>query len=178
MAKTLTATRYGFISVFNDDAVNPTFALTVSDALDKIASQPVGRQLLDAISNSPVGADPAGGFKVKILRPDGVKGTIGRPGEEGGSRAVAFNEADGRGAGTRAACYWNPNIFNTPNGARPAFVGLAHELIHCYHYTNGLAKGSYDEEEKFTVGLAPYALSPITENAIRGEHNVATRTQY
>ena len=84
MAKSLTATRYGFISVFNDAAANPTFGLTVSDALDKIASQPIGRQLLDAISNAPVGADPAGGFKVKIVRPDGVKGTIGRPGEEGG----------------------------------------------------------------------------------------------
>ena len=57
----------------------------------------------------------------------------------------------------------------------------AHQLFWrqlCYHYTNGLAKGSYDDEEKFTVGLAPYDQSPITENGIRGEHNVATRTQY
>ena len=177
MPKTLTATPYPFISVFNDDAENPTFALTVIDALNKIASSPAGNQLLQGISNSLVGVDPDGGFKVKIVRAEGAT-TIGRPGEEGGSRAVAFNEQNGRASGSRAACYWNPNIFVTPNGARPPFIGLAHELIHCYHYTNGLAKASYQDEEKFTVGLDNYAQDPITENRIREQHNVPVRTQY
>jgi hypothetical protein len=179
MAKTLTPTNTNFVMVFNDSTANQTFGLTVVEALTKIGSQPIGAALLQAIANAPVAADPAGNFKVKVIRPD-THATIGQPGMEGGSRAVAFNEADGRqgGAGSRAACYWNPNIYNTPNGSRPAFIGLAHELIHCYHYVNGLAKGSYDDEERFTVGLGPYMLAPITENRIRLEHDVPIRHQY
>lgn len=179
MPKTYVATPFQFIVVENDAAVNPTFPLTVIDALNKINSQPVGASLLTAISNAVIAPDPTNNFKVKIIRP-AATATIGQPGIEGGSRAVAWNELDGRagGAGCKAACYWNPNIFNTPNGARPAFIGLAHELIHCYHYTNGLAKSSYAEEEQFTVGLAPHAAVPICENTIRAEHGVPARTTY
>lgn len=179
MPKGITPTAYAGISVENDDAVNPYFRFTVEEALAQINRKPVGSQLIQAISKAPTTPDATHGFKVKILRP-AVVGTIGKPGQEGGSRAVAFNELAGRqgGPGCKAACYWNPNIFNTPNGARPAFIGLAHELIHCYHYTNGLAKSTYDEEEQFTVGLADYADSPITENKIREEHGVVARTQY
>lgn len=164
------ATPYPHIYIETDPTANPTYSMTVLDALNKIASKPVGRQLLDAITNGLVAPDVTHAFKVKIIRPN-TTGTVGSPGVEGGSRAVAWNELSGRvgGAGCKAACYWNCNIFNTPNGARPAYIGLAHELIHCYHYVNGLAKGSYDEEEKFTVGLAPYADAAITENKIRAE---------
>jgi NleD-like pathogen effector protein (putative zinc metallopeptidase) len=176
---TLSATGYAFIFVFNDDAKNPYFRLTVEDALNQINSQAVGQQLLTAISGAGVAAG-AGGFKVKIVRPD-VKGTIGTPGAEGGSRAVPFNEAAARGgAGCLAACYWNPNIYNTPSaaGGRPAYIGLAHELVHCMHALLGTMKNGYDDEEKFTVGLAPYAAVAICENTIRAEHNIAVRTSY
>lgn len=176
---TLTATGYTFIYVFNDDAKNPYFPLTVKEALNHISSQPVGQQLLTAISNSPVVPD-ASGFKVKIVRPN-VAATIGTPGAEGGSRAVAFDEAAAKGGGgSKAACYWNPNIVATPGGGgtRPAYIGLAHELVHCMHYVLGTAKNSYDDEEKFTVGLAPYDTVAVCENTIRAEHNIALRATY
>lgn len=179
MPLTLSATGVAHIMIANDDAVNPSFRNTVVEALGRIANGgPIGTALLNAIANAPVAADPAG-FKVKIMRPN-VTATIGAPGLEGGSRAVAYNELDGRagGAGTKAACYWNPNIYNTPGGARPAYIALAHELIHCYHYTNGLAQAGYQQEEEFTVGLGPHIMAAITENRIRLEHNVPIRHVY
>jgi hypothetical protein len=178
MAATLSATTFPFISVYNDDAKNPYFALTVQEALAKIDSKPVGRSLLAAIAAAPIAG--TGGFKVKIVRPD-VVATIGTPGAEGGSRAVPFNETSARGGGgCAAACYWNPNIYNTPSpaGQRPAYIGLAHELVHCMHSVMGTMKPGYDEEEKFTVGLAPYAGAAVCENTIRGEHGIAARTSY
>jgi len=42
----------------------------------------------------------------------------------------------------------------------------------------GVMKQGYDDEEKFTVGLAPYDTAPITENTIRAEHGVPARTAY
>jgi len=179
MPATLTPTTFAFIHVFNDSAKNPYFPHTVQEALTKIDSNPVGRSLLQAIAGAAVTAG-AGGFKVKIVRPD-VVATVGTPGAEGGSRAVPFNEAGARGGGgSLAACYWNPNIYNTPSaaGARPAFIGLAHELIHCMHSVMGTMKSGYDEEEQFTVALGPYAAVAICENTIRAEHGVVQRTSY
>jgi hypothetical protein len=46
------------------------------------------------------------------------------------------------------------------------------------HAVLGTMKADYDEEEKFTVGLDPYADVPISENAIRAENGIATRTSY
>jgi hypothetical protein len=178
MANTLTPTTFPFIHVYNDDAKNPYFPLTVQEALTQIDSQAVGRSLLAAIAAANIAA--GSGFKVKIVRPD-VKGTIGTPGAEGGSRAVPFDETKARGgAGCAAACYWNPNIYNTPSpaGQRPAYIGLAHELVHCMHSVMGTMKNGYDDEEKFTVGLAPYANAAICENTIRAEHGITQRTSY
>ena len=141
MAPTLQATTLPFIYVFNDNAVNPYFPTTVQEALTKINSGPVGAALLTAIGGAAVAPGP-GGFKVKITRPQ-VTGIIGSPGAEGGSRAVPFNEVDARGgAGCLVACFWNPNIYNTPAaaGQRPAYIGLAHELVHCMHSLMGTMK--------------------------------------
>jgi len=179
VASTLSTTTFPFICVYNDDTKNPYFRLTVQEALNVINSKPVGSNLLAAISGANIAAGP-GGFKVKIVRPD-VVGIIGSPGAEGGSRAVPFNETAARGGGgCLAACYWNPNIYNTPGGGgtRPAFIGLAHELVHCMHALLGTMKNGYDEEEKFTVGLAPYADVAICENTIRAEHGLALRASY
>lgn len=177
MAKTTTTTKYPFIVVENDGDINPYFALTVIEALGFIGSKPVGKSLLDAISDSAV--DGSAGFKVKIVRGTGVA-DINKPGEEGGSRAVSFNETAARGgAGARAACYWNPNIFYNPAaGPRPPFIGLAHELVHCMHSVMGTMKPTYDSEEQWTVGLAPFADAAICENTIREEHGIVKRTRY
>jgi hypothetical protein len=175
-------TGYPFIVVSTDSAQNPTFHLTVKEALDKINSKPVGKKLLKAISKSNVSTSTARTFKVKIVRPT-VTGDISKPGAEGGSRAVAFNElaAEG-GGGCASACYWNPNIYSVPApsgaGVRPAFIGLAHELIHCMHNAEGTKKHAYMDEENFTVGLESYANEAICENTVRKEHGLSARLSY
>ena len=180
MADTYSATPYPSIAVYTDSGVNPYFRLTVIEALAQIYSKPVGKALIDGIDQAAVAAKQAGdvSWKVRIQRPN-KQGTIGSPGIEGGSRALGQDESQAKGgAGTQGYCFWNPNIYNTPNGARPAFIGLAHELIHCLHMVTGTMKHGYDNEERFTVGLAEYAGVAITENTIRAEHNIVARTQY
>ena len=180
MPKTLTATPFAFIFVFNDDEKNPAFPLIVIEALGEINKGVNGQALLQAIAHSLIAASPDG-FKVKIVRPELEKeekrlARPENPGTEGGSRAVAFNEHDAQsGRGSLAACFWNPCVYNTPLGARPAFIGLAHELVHCLHYLRGTKKAGYDDEERYTVGLPPYNAEPITENTIRDDHHVPRR---
>jgi hypothetical protein len=181
MAKIITQTPYRFIVIENDNLINPYFAHTALEALAEIARKPVGRSLLDATSAANIAPHPQQGFKVKLIRGMGVEAaSIANPGKEGGSRAVPFNEIWARGgAGSKAACYWNPNIFNTPaSGKRPAFIGLAHELVHCMHSVMGTMKATYDDEEKWTIGLDPYADAAICENTIREEHGEDKRTRY
>ncbi len=157
----------------NDGDINPYFPLTAWEALGVIASKPVGRALLDA------NIDGSAGFKIKLVRGVGVR-EIDKPGEEGGSRAVSFNETAARGGGgAKAERFWNPNIFYNPAaGARPASIGLAHELVHCLHSVTGTMKPGYDQEEQWTVGHAPFADTAICENTIREEHGIDRRTQH
>jgi hypothetical protein len=157
-----------------------TFLLTVREALDRIASQPVGARLLGALNNGPV----FGGWNacIKILRPNTVA-DLDNPGAEGGNRAVAIDETRATGgAGCATAVYFNPTVWVVPGqGSRPPFIGLAHELVHAWHNAYGTKKGSYDEEEQFTVGLGVYAVpnaNSITENRIRVEHNLPVRHRY
>jgi hypothetical protein len=58
---------------------------------------------------------------------------------------------------------------------RPPAIGLAHELVHAWHYTTGRSPGydsqCYDTtaaELKFS-GIGPYAGDPVTENAVRAQ---------
>lgn len=74
----------------------------------------------------------------------------------------------------------------------PAFVVLAHELIHAWHGISGTMEtrekqtittsngGTYElaREEAYTVGLGTYANTRISENAIRAEHRLPRRTHY
>ena len=86
MAKTTTQTPYPFIIIENDAGLNPYFPSTAVEALAMIAGKPVGKSLLDAISNSAI--DGSAGFKVKLIRGAGTTAQIGKPGEEGGSRPL------------------------------------------------------------------------------------------
>jgi hypothetical protein len=72
----------------------------------------------------------------------------------------------------------------------PAFVALAHELIHAYHFLSGNQSSdlSMDPvlkrikssiiEEALTVGAGTYANTRISENAIRLEHGLPLREFY
>jgi hypothetical protein len=90
--------------------------------------------------------------------------------------------------GTSAVVTWNhkdPGL-----DGRPAFIALAHELVHAFHFVTGscfrAATGYVTdgdntgimEEEMRTVGFGKYASESPSENAIRGEHAVALRTSY
>jgi hypothetical protein len=184
MPPTYTATGFPFIFVFNDDKAQPFFpTIVVIEGLQKLALKPLGTLLLKRISEAPLAPMMPGAWKVKIVRPSVDKGEMkvtkvgDQPGLEGGSRAVALREDLAiSGAGSWSVCYWNACTYDTPLGKRPAFIGLAHELIHCMHNVEGVKKPGYDEEERFTVGIGPYVAEIISENTIRAEHGVAARS--
>jgi hypothetical protein len=172
VAWTFTPSGFAFISFATKDGVDnrAAFVPLVVKALSDINSTPCGQGLLRGIAAAKVAAS-RNGYRVAIYPPNGQKWT---------NLCKAGNELNGRagGSGTTAAVVWNPNIISTPQGERKASVGLAHELIHAYHYTNGLAISDYVNEELFTVGLIPYAVSDYTENKIRVEHNLPPRENY
>lgn len=172
MPWTFTPSGFAFISVATKDGVDDAaaFVPVVVKALSDINSTPCGQGLLRGIATAKVTAS-GNGYKVVIYPFNAQKWT---------NLCRAGNELNGRagGSGTTAAVVWNPNVTSTPLGERPAFVGLAHELIHAYHYTNGLAMSDPVKEEEFTVGLIPYATSDYTENKIRVEHNLPPRESY
>lgn len=164
----------------NESVVYPTLVL---GALNTIYAQRTGKRLLDRIVSHA--NKKKFGYTVCIMRPDKlamVKPTDGGGGPRwsAGNLAKRMNESDAcNGAGTITAVTWNANSLSTPGGARPPFIGLAHELIHALYSLEGKGFLGTDDEELRTVGLAPYANKrSITENKIRAEHGIALRTEY
>jgi len=165
--------------MIDNQGLASSFLLTCKEALDRIATQPLGLRLLQEISaRAPVFGPWAG--KIKIYRAE-------LPIEQGGSKAAPVSEANAKnGTGSASGVAWNSNVFVIPNqGPRPPFIGLAHELIHAWHNAYGIKKAEYDDEENFTVGLNQYMMpdpnanpATITENMIRLEHGVPIRHRY
>lgn len=71
---------------------------------------------------------------------------------------------------------------------RPSFIGLAHELVHAYHFLNGICarqpiggtagnQGGAEEEMR-AVGARAYKKDPPSENWIREEWGQKERTSY
>ena len=119
---------------------------------------------------------------------------------EGGDSVIEFDLA------------FEPEIYTLVEGkeysepmSRPLYIGLAHELIHSLHYSQGTVIHKSEEgynnyyikekiwffhktrmiqeplieaEELFTIGLSDYRTSKITENRIRAEHGLQKRTAY
>ncbi len=154
----------------------------VAEALNKIYSKPVGKALLDQI------AQQAGkkkfGYTVCIMRPAGLslqdKNDGKGPQWSGGSIAKRGDEANAcNGTGTVTQLIWNPNSMATPTGARPPFIGLAHELIHSLYSLKGEGFLDTMSEENRTVGLGEHVNTrEITENKIRAEHGIKERDVY
>lgn len=98
----------------------------------------------------------------------------------GGSVAKRGDEAAAcNGTGSITALTWNANVLSTPDGARPTFIALAHELVHSLYNLKGEGFLDASDEEYRTVGLAPVANArEITENLIRDEHGIPRRTTY
>ncbi|HET8727163.1 MAG TPA: M91 family zinc metallopeptidase [Alphaproteobacteria bacterium] len=162
----------------NEDLYYPGL---VNAALTTIASRPVGASLLRSIVKR---ADRAKfGYTVCINKPRSHAHTDETTGNlvlHWTNKAVRSHENDAcNGNGCVTAVYWNPNILSSPDGSRPPFIALAHELIHAMQNLRGTAYKDVRKEEYATVGLAPYAARrKRNENAIRTEHGIAPRMQY
>ena len=109
------------------------------------------------------------------LRGDGV--------ESSSVSSVAKSDGFKSQNGPRAdsVILFNPN-YESQNGERPSFIGLAHELIHASHNADGTAyhkkiNGKSYEEER-TVGLDYNEGDEPTENHIRREHGLPERPEY
>ena len=193
------------------------FVSATRRALDKIASKPVGKDLLTLIgkrskgigtklvdgrvticygtgtltegqvdfgkavlgSTFAQGVDPVA--RVRTSQPVMVKTDAGLTPIPGVTRP---------GAGSSALVSYNPfgDVGGVMAGSKPlktilgvdtpAFVALAHELVHAFHYMGGDRSPSRMVEEARTVGAGRYANTRISENAVRKEHNVALRKWY
>lgn len=172
-----TATRWdGVIIRLRSDDESLLFPSIVKEALNKIYSKPVGQALLDQLLAGV--AKKKFGYTVAIMRP--AKMQIVDQKWQGGSMAKRIDElASCNGVGSVSQVLWNCNIVATPDGSRPPFIALAHELIHALYNLKGEAFADTSHEEYRTVGLAPVAdAREITENKIRAEHELPLRTAY
>ena len=203
--------RYPGILIAHDlyrgkDWVPNGFVGAVRTALNTIESAPVGKAMLRDISRAcqtrghkvivehikagscAVPLDdlsPASRKRVQIL---GAEGALGSPSELEMRRLKSLPElmmkpaphGYVRGGGSSAVVCWAPDE-PIPNDPRPAYIGLAHELVHVYHFVMGACFAAYTggfmdknggvaQEEMRTVGLGPYVDEVPSENAIRGEH--------
>jgi NleD-like pathogen effector protein (putative zinc metallopeptidase) len=164
------------------------FPTLTKDALARIAATPTGLKLLQGIV-ARLGKAKFG-YTVCIVRADMkydagcVTKWVGTNVAKRGDEAAATTP----GQGAITAIKFNANMIETPDGKRPSWVGLAHELIHAYYNLKGKGapagqtqmnvNGMVEKEEMLTVGLGPGPHRGITENMIRGEANLPLRTTY
>ncbi len=160
-------------------------------ALHTIASQPQGHALLTDLEHGPHYSFNDRRSRVVIsdsrFTPTGYN-------PNAGNGAGAFGALNTRerlpvdstpGFGEASWVFFNPTITRS-DGPRPAFVGLAHELVHAQRNQVGVAverHGDFDlgavRDELETVGLLPTPQTQTTtENAIRQEHGIGPRQSY
>ena len=176
-----------------DVAVSASFPVLVVEALMKLHSKPNGKRLLDEFANHfKLAKSYLGGTVVLIQRAyswtadmkkreglwlDPSKDASKGLNWTGGSKCIRVAESDAcNGTGSASKVLWNPNVIATPDGTRPSFIGLAHELIHAFRNARGDANGDTQTEEYLTVGITN--TYTINENMIRSEHKVPDRTTY
>lgn len=92
------------------------------------------------------------------------------------------------GPGSSALVLFNPDIGAGPDGDRPNWVALGHELIHAFHYVTGTcarpltgstnADSGLSEEEMQTIGTGGYDGAVPSENWLRESAGSGKRTKY
>lgn len=177
MPSQLYDTGYAGIKVRIDTDQSPMYVAMVKEALNKIYSKPVGKLLIDNIVANGVAQF---GYKVCIQRPNmEVVDVNGMKFMGAGNLAVRGHELNAcNGTGTVTAIKYNQNTILTPDGSRPNFIGLAHEMVHALHNLLGTALNDTTQEEHWTVGIGNFVGTAICENTIRAEHGVPLRLAY
>jgi hypothetical protein len=167
------------------------FAAACSD-LSTIYGGEIGKVLLDLISKRSQGIGTKAGNNVVILYTSDL-GSVAQNSKKQGVE-VRKDTAPGSivrlpAVGTGSLVRYGDDLAAIYAAAigitTPAYVALAHELVHALHVISGDVVKDYDWgtdgaiiEEARTVGLGPYKNTRISENAIRKEHNLPLRTYY
>ncbi len=193
------------------------FAGAVTAGLNSIASRPIGKAMLESLSDAchqsatkkvviQFGPRSSTAAPIDVVTPEfraKIDPTVGAADLDvdammGNMNTIAQRQGsttDGRrdyigGAGTAAVVSWLYSDPGRPGHLRPPFIALAHELVHAYHFANGLcyraanggiADGQNSgimEEEMRTVGFGAFEDESPSENAIRAEHGVVARREY
>jgi hypothetical protein len=166
------------------------FVGKVKDALKTLYKKPVGKAMIDEIvANAHKGKD---GVTVLICAKKSLKvvthgGLFSkRTYERGSSTNSNMLASSTLGVGSRSTILWDPVHNSTPDGSRPPYIALAHELVHAYHNIRGTARavkvgdvdGDHTMDEALTVGLRGYEGQAVSENRIRKEHGIPYRVSY
>jgi hypothetical protein len=197
----------GIIIRTRDGVDSDKFPRMVRTALFMINSEPTGRRLLELIvaraGQAMFGNASAGhlAYTVCIMPKKSIKharlsGTIRWREYERGNVTLPSNEARAStpNQGTVSGIRWDPLHNSTPDGSRPPFIGLAHELIHAWRNLYGISyirmgtgtlgtnfnnsEDATNVDEMKVVGLRGFEQELITENRIRKEHGLPYRTSY
>jgi Effector protein len=158
-------------------------------ALHTIASQPQGQGLLDRLDSGPNFSlrDMHSRVTISDARygPQGFNAAAGNGARAEGplNSRESLSPASTPGLGEASRVFFNP-VITRSDGHRPAFIGLAHELVHADRNQHGQALDRQGvngihalKDELETVGLIA-GPQPVSENTIRAEHNIAPRTAY
>jgi hypothetical protein len=159
------------------------FPHQAEQGLRMLASQPTGHALLQSIGDAPMPPGHNFGYKVAIQPAPSTKheGRFRQSRHYDGTNVTkALNgPATSNGIGSASAISWNPQATQTPNGPRPPFIGLGHELIHAHHNLQGTSNiDDVADDEDQATGLGEHSSDPITENRLRAEHNIKLRRNY
>lgn len=175
--------------------------------LKKIASQPIGKDLLELLvkRHQGIGTKANSNGSPKTVTISNGWGTIVSPDNYNTDASGVDNMAKfavtkqvgghamtmaGRGTSVRIRYSVTMDYSTVLKLKTPSFVALAHELIHAFHFLSGNQSSdlSYDAvleryrssiiEEALTVGAGTYENTRISENAIRREHGLPIREFY
>lgn len=185
--------------------VHPTWSGRVEKILRDLKLDPCGRQLLELLSAAckqksqkvviAFGKNQCAPVNLNILfnneqrlrpklsewmsNPNIVQQGI----DKSGDRPKFFG-----GSGSSALVLFDPDMPAGPDGERPNWIALGHELIHAYHYVTGTcarpltgstnADSGLSEEEMQTIGTGGYDGHIPSENWLRESAKFPKRTKY
>ena len=186
----LSPSGYPGIDIQTREGDSKKFHDLVQQGLVKIDSEPNGHALISRLGQAganhnewpttvrivPAASQPAKKF-------GGLLPTRNYTGNNQTLPARADNASNGEGSWS--AVRYNPKKTETPDGERPPWVGLGHELTHAMRNAEGTSVSSSGGgedgrriSEHRATGIGDYSNEPLSENGIRQEHGLPERTNY